>query len=83
MACADIPALGIGATYSDALEPLIEGRPELFDVLEIEPQTLWSRNAEPRGPFRLADSIIEHLARLPGRKILHSVGRPVGGTLGP
>ena len=83
MACAEIPALGIGATYSDALEPLIEGRPELFDVLEIEPQTLWTRNAEPRGPFRLADSIVEHLARLPGRKILHSVGRPVGGTLGP
>lgn len=83
MALPDTGALGIGATYSGAIEPLIVRHPELFDVVEIEPQTLWIKTADPQQPFRVQDQILEHLAGLPGRKLIHSVGRPIGGTLAP
>jgi uncharacterized protein (UPF0276 family) len=79
----DERALGIGATYSGAIEPLIERHPELFDVLEIEPQTTWIKTADWQRPFQVDRQVLDHLARLPGRKIIHSVGRPVGGTLAP
>jgi uncharacterized protein len=79
----DIPALGIGATYSGAIEPLIECHPELFDVLEIEPQTTWIKTADRERPFQVEDQVLAHLARLPGRKIIHNVGLPVGGTITP
>ena len=46
--------LGIGATYSDAIEPLIERHPELFDVLEIEPQTTWMVGNSPRSDINPA-----------------------------
>jgi uncharacterized protein (UPF0276 family) len=75
--------LGIGATYSGAIEPLIECHPELFDVLEIEPQTTWIKTADRERPFRVEDQVRAHLARLPGRKIIHNVGLPVGGTIAP
>jgi uncharacterized protein (UPF0276 family) len=76
----EIPCLGIGATYSGAIEPLIERHPELFDVLEIEPQTTWIKTADG---LQAQKHVLNHLARLPGRKIIHSVGRPVGGTVAP
>ncbi|HEY0347905.1 MAG TPA: DUF692 family protein [Pyrinomonadaceae bacterium] len=75
--------LGIGASYSVAIEPLIERHPELFDVLEIEPQTLWIKTTDNQGPSQMDPRLLAHLASLPGRKIVHSVGRPVGGTLPP
>src|SRR5215510_1849005 len=79
----DTLALGIGATYSGAIEPLIQRHPELFDVIEIEPQTLWIKTEDPQLPFRVHNGVLEHLASLPGRKIIHSVGRPIGGTIAP
>ncbi|HYN26288.1 MAG TPA: DUF692 family protein [Pyrinomonadaceae bacterium] len=82
-AWSEIPVLGIGATYSEAIEPLLERDPELFDVLEIEPQTTWIRTRDQERPFRVEDQVLDHLARLPGRKIIHSVGLPVGGTRAP
>jgi uncharacterized protein (UPF0276 family) len=52
-------------------------------VVEIEPQTLWTRL--PGGPphLRVRGEVLSHLARLPGRKLIHSVGTPVGGTMAP
>jgi uncharacterized protein len=79
----EIPVLGIGATWSVAIEPLIERHPELFNVLEIEPQTTWIKTADSQRPFQADSQILDHLAGLPGRKIVHSVGRPVGGTVAP
>lgn len=79
----EIPALGIGATYSGAIEPLIERHPELFDVLEIEPQTTWIKTTDPERPLQADHRVLDHLAVLPGRKIIHSVGRPIGGTVAP
>ncbi len=80
---AKTPALGVGITYSRAIEPLLERRPELFGVLEIEPQTMWLKVPDAEQPFRSDEHVLEHLLSLPGRKLVHSVGTPVGGTVRP
>jgi uncharacterized protein (UPF0276 family) len=75
--------LGVGVTYSPAIEELLQRCPELFDVLEIEPQTLWTRLRDGPPYFRVRPEMLSHLAGLPGRKLIHSVGTPVGGTVAP
>jgi uncharacterized protein len=62
---------------------LLTRTPELFDVLEIEPQTLWTRLLDGPPHFRVQWEVFEHVSRLPGRKLIHSVGTPVGGTVPP
>ncbi len=74
---------GVGITYSAAIEPLLDRCPGLFDVIEIEPQTLWTRAGDEAPRFRIEEAVVEHLERLPGRKLIHSVGTPVGGTVAP
>ena len=84
MASLGLPELGVGIIYSSEIEPLLTEQPDLVQVLEIEPQTLWmqvSDGAEPR--FKEPTGILDHLAALPGRKLVHSVGAPVGGTIAP
>ncbi len=75
--------LGVGLTYSAAIEPLLDRCPDLFDVLEIEPQTLWTRASGQTPRFRVEEAVLDHLEGLPGRKLIHSVGTPVGGTVAP
>ena len=75
--------LGVGITYSAAVEPLLDRRPDLFDVLEVEPQTLWTRGEPPGPSFRVDEAVLDHLEALPGRKLIHSVGTPVGGSVAP
>lgn len=74
---------GVGITYSAAIEPLLDRSPDLFDVLEIEPQTLWTRVPHASRPFSIDGAVLDHLEQLPGRKLIHSVGTPVGGTVAP
>jgi uncharacterized protein (UPF0276 family) len=81
--CASCGALGVGITYSSAIEGLLERSPELFDVVEIEPQTLWTRVPDGPSHFRVRRDVLAHVSRLPGRKLIHSVGTPVGGTVAP
>jgi uncharacterized protein (UPF0276 family) len=78
----DLPSLGVGLIYCAAIEPLLEQEPTLVDVLEIEPQTLWTFDG---GQYRkrLGEEVLEHLLALPGRKLVHSVGTPAGGTVRP
>ncbi|HEY7318415.1 MAG TPA: DUF692 family multinuclear iron-containing protein [Candidatus Binatia bacterium] len=83
MAFAELPALGVGIIYSLAIEPLLERHPELFPVLEVEPQTTWIKVPGVAEPYRVNREMLDHLSRLPGRKIIHSVGTPVGGTVRP
>src|SRR5438552_616750 len=80
---AELEALGVGVIYSSAIEPLLERHPELFPVLEVEPQTTWIKVPHAAQPYRMDREALEHIARLPGRKIIHSVGTPVGGTMRP
>jgi uncharacterized protein (UPF0276 family) len=77
------PALGVGITFSSPIEPLVQRRPDLVQVLEIEPQTTWRKTQDPAEPFRCDRDVLDHILRLPGHKLVHSIGTPVGGTVGP
>jgi uncharacterized protein (UPF0276 family) len=77
------PKLGIGMIFSTALRPFLERRPTALDVLEIEPQTLWLADDAFAGPFFEFTPGIELFASLPGHKLVHSVGMPLGGTRAP
>ena len=73
--------LGVGLVYAPALEPLIRGEPGLIDVIEIEPQTLWRKRAA--GDYVVDTLRLNRLAELPGARIIHSVGFPVGSLRSP
>lgn len=77
----NLPELGVGLIYSSALEPLLAEAPDLIDVLEIEPQTLWAEQKDSAVPYVVPLELDDHLASLPGRKLVHSVGTPVGGSI--
>jgi len=78
-----LPALGVGITYSVAIEPLLEQYPALFDVVEVEPQTTWLEARTGPEPYWVSEHVLEHIIQLPGHKLIHSVGTPVGGTVRP
>src|SRR5437016_5105479 len=75
-----LPELGVGIIYSTGLEPLICENRELVQVVEIEPQSLWLKNGDS---FEDRSQVLDHLIELPGAKLIHSVGVPVGGTKCP
>lgn len=52
-------------------------------MLELEPQTLWLADDPISGPFREYRPGLEAFARLPGHKLVHSVGIPLGGARQP
>src|ERR1700733_1560577 len=76
-----LPELGVGMVYSSALEPLLEDHPEIADVLEIEPQTTWLERPDRPGEILVRPEVDHHLSRLPFRKLVHSIGTPVGGSI--
>src|SRR5262245_61404597 len=76
-----LPELGVGIVYNSALESLFAAHPELIDVLEVEPQTTWIETREPDAPYLVRRDVQEHLAALPGHKLVHTVGTPVGGSV--
>ncbi|MGW4650367.1 DUF692 domain-containing protein [Kitasatospora sp. NPDC004289] len=73
--------LGVGLTYVRGLEGLLEECGEKLDVVEVEPQTFW--RARPDGTLGTDDEALRRLADLPGARLLHSIGDPVGGTVLP
>jgi uncharacterized protein (UPF0276 family) len=78
-----LPVLGVGITYSPAVEPLLFQQPQLFNVVEVEPQTVWLKTRNRVPPYRVSAEVMDHIAQLSGRKIVHSIGTPVGGTVRP
>jgi uncharacterized protein (UPF0276 family) len=78
-----LPELGVGITYSSAIEPVLEQDADLVDVVEFEPQTTWVETRDREHPYRVSDAVLDHIAQLPGRKLVHSIGAPVGGTVRP
>jgi uncharacterized protein (UPF0276 family) len=76
-----LPRIGVGAIYVPGLEPLLQGVAGLLDLVEIEPQTMWRRLED--GHYALDDARLAWLAGLPGQKVLHGVGFPVGGSRPP
>jgi uncharacterized protein (UPF0276 family) len=78
----DPPQLGVGITFSSAIESILERHPELIDVVEVEPQTTWLKTPSPRGRLSRHAEVAAYLRDLPFRKLVHSIGLPVGGTTG-
>ena len=74
-----LPVLGVGMVYWPSIDPLLLSIDSPIDVIEVEPQTLWHKVANPQAPYLVDEEIIEHLQAFPQAKILHSVGLPVGG----
>jgi uncharacterized protein (UPF0276 family) len=79
----ELPELGVGITWSSAIEPVLDQHSDLFDVVEFEPQTTWVKPHDGLEPLRVPNGIVEHIKQLPGRKLVHSIGVPVGGTVRP
>ena len=77
----ELPELGVGMVYFSGLEPLLEAHPEVVDLLEIEPQTTWLERPDRPGEIWVQPEVEAHLAALPYRKLMHSVGTPVGGSV--
>ncbi len=70
---------GLGISWTQGLDPLLLNQRGLVDWVEFEPQTTWLV-AEPDAAERASYDLIEHLLQVPGRKLVHSVAAPVGGT---
>ena len=79
----ELPELGVGITYSSAIAPLLDRDADLVDVIEIEPQTTWLETRSGVEPYRVIDQVVKYIAELPVRKIVHSIGAPVGGSVPP
>ena len=69
--------------YSPALEPFLEQAPDMLDVLELEPQTMWLAEHPIDGPFSELEAGLARFADKPGHKLIHSVGAPLAGTRSP
>jgi uncharacterized protein (UPF0276 family) len=76
--------LGVGLIYLRELDSLFrEENPDLA-VLELEPETFWEK-IYPEGPGGASAYLpnieaMAQIAALPQKKLIHSVGFPVGGT---
>jgi uncharacterized protein len=70
-----LPLLGVGITYMSELDELIlQG---MADYIEVEPQTVWMYK---NGRYNMPKELIDHINNLSEKKLVHSVGLPVGGT---
>jgi len=78
---AELPELGVGIVYSAPLDPLFESHPDVVDVLEIEPQTMWVERPDRPGEILVRSEVNDHLASLPYAKLVHSIGTPIGGSV--
>ena len=78
-----LEARGVGLIYSPALDHFLERRPEAVDVIEVEPQTYWIADHPVDGPFRPMEQIEALIERHPHRRLIHSVGCPLGGLRTP
>ncbi|MGI9597379.1 MAG: DUF692 domain-containing protein [Acidimicrobiales bacterium] len=80
----DLPELGVGITFSSAIEHILDRRPDLVDVVEYEPQTTWLETiSDGGGRYQATPGVQQHLDDLPFPKLVHSVGCPIGGSARP
>lgn len=78
-----LPGLGVGVTYCPELHEFIATENELINVVEVEPQTLWVRQDTNPATFLMPLNVKSLLDTLPQKKLIHSVGVPVGGHVRP
>lgn len=73
--------LGVGLTYVPGLDRVVDAAADLVDVVEIEPQSLWRVRGD--GEISVDEETLGRLADVPGARLLHGVGNPVGGCSPP
>jgi uncharacterized protein len=73
--------LGPGAIYFRTLDELFRSNADLIQVVEVEPQALWTKGAAAGALPRSSPVELQALANLRQRKLTHGVGFPLGGTV--
>ncbi|WP_225804006.1 DUF692 family multinuclear iron-containing protein [Streptomyces sp. NK15101] len=71
----------MGLTYVPGLDHILHEVADLLDVVEIEPQSLWRVRGD--GEIVVDEEVLRRLSDLPGARLLHGVGNPVGGSCLP
>ncbi len=59
----------------------MRGNADLVRVVEVEPQTLWTKGTAPGARSRDSRRELGELARLPQHRLTHGIGYPIGGTI--
>src|SRR6516164_5882548 len=73
--------LGTGLVVVPKLLPFLHGTGEALSVIELEPQTIWQVSRDDGlQHYHLNVERFRQVAESPHRKLLHSVGLPVGGS---
>lgn len=73
--------LGVGLTYVPGLDRVLDEVADLLDVVEIEPQSMWRVSSD--GEITVDEHALGRLSGLPGARLLHGIGNPVGGCCPP
>ena len=75
------PPLGVGLVYFQELDPLFREEDSQAHVLELEPQVFWTIKKSNDGQSELRGNVarLAQIRSAPQRKLIHSVGAPVGG----
>jgi uncharacterized protein len=71
-----VPRLGVGIVWLPALTDVLARHADVFDVIEIEPQTLWLRGAD--GRVWSDRPRLDRVRASAPRCLVHGVGYPVG-----
>ena len=72
-----MPAIGL--SHLPAFDSLIASRPDLVEMVEVEPQAYWLKAPGAGSPPRGNALVLDDLAALPQPKLLHGIGAPLGG----
>lgn len=72
--------LGVGITYFKELDNILADNPNIVNVLEIEPQTIWYERKKDKVCFTIIEDYISKSLIRKYPKTLHSVGMPIGGS---
>lgn len=80
-ALTELPELGVGIVYWPELREPLELARQQLNVVEVEPQAFWLRDASSAAGYVPDRRAFELLRGLPLPKIVHGVGFPVGGTV--
>lgn len=66
-------------TFFPGIQEIISSNPDLINVIEVEPQTIWFQT-ESDSSYRINDDMIEAISSYDCYKTIHSVDCPVGGS---
>lgn len=79
------PKVGVGLVYTPAIERFLQSAivNDLYNALEVEPQTMWLAEHPINGPFSIYEPAFAKLSQRCSKTLVHSVGMPLGGERAP